>query len=59
MLKGLYLIFYFLPVLICIIYNDLKYILFRIPFFPMVAIFSIVISLFLIWKQDNIKKGKI
>ena len=52
------LVFCLLPVLICIICNDWAYIPFYLPFFPMIAVFSIIIPLFSMWKQDNIKWGK-
>ncbi|KAJ4250161.1 hypothetical protein NW762_011974 [Fusarium torreyae] len=52
------LVFCLLPVLICVLCNDWRYIPFYIPFFPMIAVFSIIIPLFSIWKQDNIKWGK-
>ncbi|KAJ5378025.1 chitin synthase [Penicillium cataractarum] len=55
---AILLAFCLLPVLICIVCNDWNYIPFYLPFFPMIAIFSIVIPLFSAWKQDNIKWGK-
>ncbi|KAJ4005947.1 hypothetical protein NW752_001193 [Fusarium irregulare] len=55
---AILLAFCLLPVLICVICNDWKYIPYYVPFFPMVAIFSIVIPLFSMWKQDNVKWGK-
>ncbi|KAE8168542.1 chitin synthase-domain-containing protein [Aspergillus tamarii] len=50
--------FSLLPVLLCVVCSDWKYIPFYIPFFPMIVIFSIVIPLVSMWKQDNIKWGK-
>ncbi|KAF4955347.1 hypothetical protein FSARC_11881 [Fusarium sarcochroum] len=54
----LLLVFCLIPVLICILCNDWRYIPFYLPFFPMIGVFSIVIPLFSMWKQDNIKWGK-
>lgn len=52
------LAFCLLPLIICVICSDWKYIPFYIPFFPMISVFSIIIPLFSMWKQDNIKWGK-
>jgi len=52
------LIFCILPVAICVVCNDWGYIPFYLPFFPMIAVFSIIIPLFSMWKQDNVKWGK-
>jgi cellulose synthase/poly-beta-1,6-N-acetylglucosamine synthase-like glycosyltransferase len=55
---AILLAFLLLPVLICIFCNDWPYVPFYLPFFPMIAYFSIVIPLYSIWRQDNIKWGK-
>jgi hypothetical protein len=55
---AILLAFCLLPVLLCIVCNDWKYIPFYLPFFPMIAVFSVIIPLFSAWKQDNIKWGK-
>lgn len=52
------LAFLLLPLLLCILCLDWTYIPFYLPFFPMIAVFSIVIPIFSVWNQDNIKWGK-
>lgn len=46
------------PVLLCILCLDWTYIPAYLPFFPMIAVFSIIIPIFSVWNQDNIKWGK-
>jgi cellulose synthase/poly-beta-1,6-N-acetylglucosamine synthase-like glycosyltransferase len=55
---AILLAFFLLPVAICILCNDWRYIPFYLPFFPMIAVFSIIIPLFSVWKQDNVRWGK-
>lgn len=55
---AILLAFLLLPVLLCILCMDWTYIPFYLPFFPMVPIFSVVIPIFSVWNQDNIKWGK-
>ncbi|KAF9777842.1 hypothetical protein IL306_004303 [Fusarium sp. DS 682] len=55
---AILLAFLLLPVVICILCNDWRYIPYYLPFFPMIAVFSIIIPLFSVWKQDNVKWGK-
>lgn len=55
---AILLAFLLLPVLLCALCMDWTYIPFYLPFFPMIAIFSIVIPIFSVWNQDNIKWGK-
>lgn len=55
---ALLLAFLLLPVLLCILCIDWTYIPFYLPFFPMIGIFSVVIPIFSVWNQDNIKWGK-
>ncbi|KAH7414558.1 chitin synthase-domain-containing protein [Phaeosphaeria sp. MPI-PUGE-AT-0046c] len=50
--------FILLPVFLCILCMDWTYIPFYLPFFPMIGMFSIVIPLFSVWNQDNIRWGK-
>ena len=55
---AILLAFLLLPVMLCALCNDWVYVPFYIPFFPMIAFFSIIVPLFSAWKQDNIKWGK-
>lgn len=55
---AIMLAFLLLPVLLCVICMDWTYIPFYLPFFPMIGVFSIVVPIFSIWNQDNIKWGK-
>ncbi|KAH8653776.1 chitin synthase-domain-containing protein [Xylariales sp. PMI_506] len=55
---AIMLAFSLIPVLICILCMDWEFILYYIPYFPMIAVFSIIIPVFSLWKQDNIKWGK-
>lgn len=55
---AILLAFLLLPVLLCILCMDWTYIPFYLPFFPMIAVFSIVIPIYSVWNQDNIKWGK-
>ncbi|KAF3037808.1 hypothetical protein E8E12_005944 [Didymella heteroderae] len=55
---AILLAFLLLPVLLCILCMDWTYIPFYLPFFPMIAVFSIIIPIFSVWNQDNIKWGK-
>jgi cellulose synthase/poly-beta-1,6-N-acetylglucosamine synthase-like glycosyltransferase len=55
---AILLAFLLLPVLLCILCIDWTYIPFYLPFFPMIAVFSIIIPIFSVWNQDNIKWGK-
>jgi hypothetical protein len=52
------LVFLLIPVFLCILCLDWTYIPFYLPFFPMIGMFSIVIPIFSMWNQDNIKWGK-
>ncbi|KAL5422851.1 hypothetical protein PMIN04_004366 [Paraphaeosphaeria minitans] len=52
------LAFLLLPILLCMLCLDWTYIPFYLPFFPMIGVFSIVIPIFSVWNQDNIKWGK-
>ncbi|RAO69373.1 uncharacterized protein BHQ10_005385 [Talaromyces amestolkiae] len=47
-----------IPVALCVLCNDWRYIPFYLPFFPMIIVYSIVIPLFSLWKQDTVKWGK-
>jgi cellulose synthase/poly-beta-1,6-N-acetylglucosamine synthase-like glycosyltransferase len=55
---AILLTFLLLPVALCILCNDWGYIPFYLPFFPMIAVFSIIIPLFSVWNQDNARWGK-
>lgn len=55
---AILLAFLLLPVILCILCMDWTYIPFYLPFFPMIAVFSIIIPIFSMWNQDNIKWGK-
>lgn len=55
---AILLAFLLLPVLLCILCMDWTYIPFYLPFFPMIAVFSVIIPIFSVWNQDNIKWGK-
>jgi cellulose synthase/poly-beta-1,6-N-acetylglucosamine synthase-like glycosyltransferase len=55
---AILLAFFLIPVALCILCNDWRYIPFYLPFFPMIAVFSIIIPLFSVWKQDNVRWGK-
>jgi cellulose synthase/poly-beta-1,6-N-acetylglucosamine synthase-like glycosyltransferase len=55
---AILLAFLLIPVFLCILCMDWTYIPFYLPFFPMIGMFSIVIPIFSIWNQDNIKWGK-
>lgn len=50
--------FCMIPVALCVLCNDWRYTPFYIPFFPMIIVYSIVIPLFSLWKQDTVKWGK-
>ena len=55
---AILLAFLLLPVLLCILCMDWTYIPSYLPFFPMIGVFSIIIPIFSMWNQDNIKWGK-
>jgi cellulose synthase/poly-beta-1,6-N-acetylglucosamine synthase-like glycosyltransferase len=55
---AILLAFLLLPVFLCILCMDWTYIPFYLPFFPMVGVFSVIIPLFSVWNQDNIRWGK-
>lgn len=55
---AMLLAFVLLPVFLCILCMDWTYIPFYLPFFPMIGMFSIVIPIYSLWNQDNIKWGK-
>jgi cellulose synthase/poly-beta-1,6-N-acetylglucosamine synthase-like glycosyltransferase len=55
---AILLAFMLLPVLLAILCMDWAYIPFYLSFFPMVPMFSVVIPIFSVWNQDNIKWGK-
>ncbi|KAJ4408296.1 hypothetical protein N0V91_003300 [Didymella pomorum] len=55
---AILLAFLLIPVILCTICMDWTYIPFYLPFFPMIAVFSIIIPLYSLWYQDNIKWGK-
>jgi cellulose synthase/poly-beta-1,6-N-acetylglucosamine synthase-like glycosyltransferase len=52
------LAFLLLPILLCALCLEWTYIPFYLPFFPMIGVFSVVIPIFSVWNQDNIKWGK-
>jgi hypothetical protein len=52
------LVFLLIPVFLCILCLDWTHIPFYLPFFPMIGMFSVVIPIFSMWNQDNIKWGK-
>jgi hypothetical protein len=52
------LVFLLIPIFLCILCLDWTYIPFYLPFFPMIGMFSVVIPIFSMWNQDNIKWGK-
>lgn len=52
------IVFLLLPVLLCVLCMDWTYIPAYLPFFPMIGVFSIIIPIFSMWNQDNIKWGK-
>jgi cellulose synthase/poly-beta-1,6-N-acetylglucosamine synthase-like glycosyltransferase len=55
---AILLAFLLIPVFLCILCMDWTYIPFYLPFFPMISVFSIIIPLFSVWNQDNIRWGK-
>ncbi|KAH7095387.1 chitin synthase-domain-containing protein [Paraphoma chrysanthemicola] len=52
------LAFSLIPVVLCILCMDWTYIPFYLPFFPMIGMFSVIIPIYSLWNQDNIKWGK-
>jgi cellulose synthase/poly-beta-1,6-N-acetylglucosamine synthase-like glycosyltransferase len=55
---AILLAFMLIPIVLCALCMDWTYIPFYLPFFPMIFVFSVVIPIFSIWNQDNIKWGK-